>query len=267
MLTEMKIILSVFAFIFGAVFASFGGVIAYRVPKGLSIIKPDSYCPECKRPIKGYDNIPILSWLILGGKCRYCKAKIGVFSLLLEIFGGLGFMCAFLQYGTSFETLPIFVALMLLVFLFIVMAGIDHETHEIYNLTLVLFAVLAIFVALYRVFVFDAQISDSIFGALLGFGFFGAVKLAAKIILKKDALGAGDVYLVGIGGFMIGAMPLLIAILLSTLLGSIIEIIRIRASKAQRDAEIAFGPYLLLGIGAMAIYGEAFMKLYWEVLL
>lgn len=267
MLTEIKIMLSVFSFIFGAVFASFGGVIAYRVPKGLSIVKPDSYCPECKHPIKAYDNIPILSWIILGGKCRYCKASIGVFSFLTEIFGGLGYMCAFLQYGSSFETLPIFVALMLLTFLFIVMAGIDHETHEIYNVTLILFAVLAIFVALYRVFVFDAAISDHIFGALLGFGFFGAVKLVAKIVLKKDALGSGDVYLVGIGGFMIGAMPLLIAILIATILGSVIEVIKIRASRSGRDAEIAFGPYLLLGIGAMAIYGEAFMKFYWEVLL
>lgn len=262
-----KFLFAIFAFVFGAVFASFAGVVAFRAPKGLSIVKPDSYCPSCKRPIKKYDNIPILSWLMLGGKCRFCKSKIGVFSLLMEIFGGLGFMCAYLQYGQSFEKLPIFIALLLLVFLFLVMAGIDHETHDIYDVTLVIFAVLAVFIAAYRVLVFDSNIWDHIGGAALGFGFFGAIKLIARIVLKKDALGTGDIYLVGIGGLIIGAFPLLIAIMLSTLLGSIIEIVKIRASRAQREAEIAFGPYLLLGMGFMAIYGEALMKFYWEVML
>ena len=70
---------AIFAFIFGAVFASFAGVVAYRAPKGLSIVKPDSYCPSCKRPIKHVDNIPVLSWLLLGGKCSYFKSKIFVF--------------------------------------------------------------------------------------------------------------------------------------------------------------------------------------------
>lgn len=264
---ELRILFAVFAFIFGAVFASFGGVVAFRAPKGLSIVKPDSYCPSCKKPIKPYDNIPVLSWVFLGGKCRYCKSKIGVFSLLMEIFGGLGFMCAYLQYGNSFENLPIFVALMALVFLFIVIAGIDQETHDIYDITLVIFAVIALFIGLYRVFAFGSDIWEHIGGAALGFAFFGAIKLIAKIVLRKDALGSGDIYLVGIGGFIVGAFPLIVAIMIGALLGSIIEIIKIRMSKTQREAEIAFGPYLLLGIGIMAIYGEAFMKLYWEVLL
>lgn len=262
-----KILFAAFAFIFGAVFASFAGVVAYRCPKGLSIVKPDSYCPNCKKPIKSYDNIPILSWIILGGKCRYCKSQIGVFSLLIEIFGGLGFMLAYLEYGDSFETLPLFIALMLLVFLFIIIAAIDQETHDIYNVTLWIFAVIALFISIYRILAFDSDIMNHVAGAALGFGFFGAVKLIAKLVLKKDALGSGDIYLVGIGGLMIGAFPLLMAIIIGTLLGSIIEIIKIKASKTEREAEIAFGPYLLLGIGFMAIYGESFMNFYWGVIL
>lgn len=262
-----NILFSIFAFIFGAVFASFAGVVAYRMPKGISIVKPDSYCPSCKKPIKHVDNIPVLSWLALGGKCRYCKSKIGVFSLLMEICGGLGFMGAFQQYGSSWDTFPIFVAILMLIFLFLVMAGIDHETHDIYDVTLVIFAVLALFIAIYRIVVFDSNMWDHIGGAALGFGFFGAIKLIARLVLKKDALGTGDIFLVGIGGLIIGAFPLLLAIMFSTLLGSIIEIIKIRISKTQRDAEIAFGPYLLLGIGFMAIYGEAIMNFYWKVVL
>ena len=264
---KLRILCAIFSFIFGAVFASFAGVVAYRAPKGLSIVKPDSYCPSCEKSIKGFDNIPILSWLILGGKCRHCKAKIGVFSLLCEVFGGLGFMFAYLQYGDKTQTLPIFIALMLLVFLFIIIAGIDHETHDIYNITLILYGALAMFITFYRCAVLNGDIWKYIFGALFGFGFFGAIKLVAKLVLKKEALGSGDIYIVGIGGFIVGVLPLLISIIIATLLGSIVEIIKIKTAKAEREAEIAFGPYLLLGLGLMSIFGEIFMKIYWEVLL
>ena len=264
---ELRILYAIFSFIFGAVFASFAGVVAYRMPKGISIVKPDSYCPSCEKSIKGIDNIPILSWILLGGKCRSCKEKIGVFSLLCEIFGGLGFMFAYLQYGDKTKTLPIFIALMLLVFLFIIIAGIDHETHDIYNITLILYAAIAVFITFYRCAVLKGDIFEYIFGALFGFGFFGAIKLVAKLILKKEALGLGDIYLVGIGGFIVGVLPLLISIIVATLLGSVIEIIKIKTSKTEREAEIAFGPYLLLGLGLMSIFGDTFMRIYWEVLL
>ena len=264
---KLRILCAIFSFIFGAVFSSFAGVVAYRAPKGLSIVNPDSYCPSCEKSIKGFDNIPILSWLILGGKCRHCKAKIGVFSLLCEVFGGLGFMFAYLQYGDKTQTLPIFIALMLLVFLFIIIAGIDHETHDVYNITLILYGALAMFITFYRCAVLNGDIWEYIFGALFGFGFFGAIKLVAKLVLKKEALGSGDIYLVGIGGFIVGVLPLLISIIIATLLGSIVEIIKIKTAKAEREAEIAFGPYLLLGLGLMSIFGEMFMKIYWEVLL
>jgi leader peptidase (prepilin peptidase)/N-methyltransferase len=148
-MTDLKPLIAVFAFIFGAVFASFGGVVAYRVPKRQSIVKPDSYCPSCGKSIKPYDNIPIISWLILGGKCRSCKAKIGVFSLICEFFGGIGFCGAYLMYGGSLKTLPIFIALLFLVFLFLIVAAIDYETHDIYNVSLIIFGVIALFISLF----------------------------------------------------------------------------------------------------------------------
>lgn len=262
-----KYLLSLLAFIFGAIFASFSGVVAYRFPKDISITKSSSFCPHCKKPIKLYDNIPILSWILLRGKCRYCKAKIGIFSFLMEIFGGLGFMLIYLQYGESIKMLPLFISLMVLLLLFIVIATIDHETHDIYNITLIVFAIIAIFIVSYRVIIFNDKWWIYIAGAVFGFLFFGTIKLISKIILKKDALGSGDIYLVGIGGFLMGVFPLLIAIFIATFTGSIVEIIKIKASKAEREAEIAFAPYLLLGIAVMAIYGDVFMNFYWEVMI
>lgn len=266
-MTELKPLMAVFAFIFGAVFASFGGVVAYRVPKGQSIVKPDSYCPSCRKNIKPYDNIPIISWLILGGKCRSCKTKIGVFSLLCEIFGGIGFCGAYLMYGDTLSTLPIFITLLLTVFLFLVMAAIDYETHDIYNVTLIIFGAVAIFISLYRTIALNESVWSFLGGAALGFGSFGLIALTSKLILKRNALGSGDVWLVGIGGLMLGAFSLLIAILIATLLGSVIELAKIKLGKQDRESEIAFGPYLLLGIGFMAIFGNALLDFYWKVVL
>ncbi len=266
-MTDLKPLIAIFTFVFGAVFASFGGVVAYRVPKGQSIIKPDSYCPSCGKDIKPYDNIPIISWLILGGKCRSCKSKIGVFSLLCEIFGGIGFCGAYLMYGDSLTTLPILIALLFTVFLFIIMAAIDHETHDIYNVTLILYGVIALFISLYRIFALNESVWSFLGGAALGFGSFGLIALISKLILKRNALGSGDIWLVGIGGLMLGALPLLFAILIATLTGSVIELAKIKLGKQERESEIAFGPYLLLGIGFMAIFGDALLDFYWKVVL
>lgn len=266
-MTELKPLIAVFAFIFGAVFASFAGVVAYRVPKGQSILKPDSYCPSCRKNIQPYDNIPILSWLILGGKCRNCKAKIGVFSLLCEIFGGIGFCSAYLMYGNTLTELPLLIALLCTVFLFLVMAAIDYETHYIYNVALILFGVIALFVSLYRILVLNESVWSFLGGSALGFGFFGLIALIFRLILKRNALGSGDIWLVGIGGLMLGAFSLLIAILIATLTGSVIELAKIKWGKQDKESEIAFGPYLLLGIGFMAIFGNVLLDFYWKVVL
>ena len=264
---ELKPLLSVFAFLLGAVFASFAGVVAYRAPKGQSISKPNSFCPSCRKSIRPYDNIPILSWLILGGKCRNCKARIGVFSLLCELFGGVGFWAAYWMYGNTLLELPLLIALFCMVFLFLVMAAIDYETHDIYNVTLILFGVIALFISLYRIFVLKESAWSFLGGAALGFGFFGLIALVSRLLLKREALGSGDVWLVGIGGLMLGAFPLLIAILVATLLGSVIELAKIKWGKQDKESEIAFGPYLLLGMGLMAIFGNALLDFYWKVVL
>ena len=262
-----KMIFAILSFMLGASFASFAGVIAYRLPKGISLIKPDSFCPYCKKSIKFYDNIPVLSWVLLGGKCRYCNSKIGVFSFVFEIIGGLGFVLTYLKYGDTVKTLPIVIALMLLIFLFVVISAIDYETHEIYDITLVLFAILSIFIVIYRVIVFNFDIWSHMFGMIFGFVFFFLIKIISKIVLKKDALGTGDVYLVGIAGFLLGVLPLLLSIITATSLGAVIELIKIKKDKSNRENEIAFAPYLLLGIGLMAIYGYSILKFYWEVII
>lgn len=259
----IKMICTVFSFLLGAMLSSFAGVVAFRVPKKISIIKPDSYCPSCNTPIRWYDNIPILSYIILGGKCRNCNNKIGISSFLCELFGGLFFMFAFLQYEISIYTLLLFV----LIILFVIIASIDFETHVIYNNTLVLFFILAVLIFLYNVIYLKNGYWNYLIGGLVGGLFFLIIRIVAKVILKKEALGSGDIYLTGIAGLMLGVVPLLLAIMVGTLLGSIIELIRLKISKIDRETEIAFAPYLLFGFMIMAIFGQAILDFYFKVVM
>jgi prepilin signal peptidase PulO-like enzyme (type II secretory pathway) len=171
------------------------------------------------------------------------------------------------MYGDALTTLPLFIALLFTVFLFLIMAAIDYETHDIYNVTLIIFGVIALFISLYRILALNESVWSFLGGAALGFGSFGLIALISKLILKRNALGSGDVWLVGIGGLMLGALPLLFAILIATLTGSVIELAKIKCGKQERESEIAFGPYLLLGIGFMAIFGDALLDFYWKVVL
>lgn len=263
----MSIFYALLSFLLGTVFASFAGVIAYRCPKGISIIKPNSYCPTCNKPIAYQDNIPILSYLLLRGRCRHCNSKIGFFGFLMELFGGVGFLSVYFMYGSRLEQLFELILLWCLLFLFLIMAAIDYETHNIYNNTLVLFAVLALLLTGYRVAFLHFNVWDHLSGMILGFAFFGAVALIGKLLLKRDALGSGDIYIAGIGGLLLGILPFLLSIFLSTFLGSVIELCKIRYCKVQQEQEIAFAPYLLFGIGVFAIFGKSIVDIFWRVVL
>lgn len=253
----IKIILSVFSFVFGSVLASFAGVVAFRTPKKQSIIKPDSYCPNCGRTLKWYDNIPIVSYLVLGGKCRFCNNRIGFFGFLCELFCGVLFLLAFLRYELSLHTAFLFV----LFTLFVVIAQIDFDENEIYDVSLIIFAVLAIGMSLWQIFYEKSEPWwNYCVACAIGFAFFGLIKLIAWLIMKQDALGSGDVFLCGIAGAMLGIFPLFLGIMIATLVGSVVELIRIKIGSTDREAHIAFAPYLLLGFSFAAIYGNTILK-------
>ncbi len=263
----VDIINAVVAFCFGSAFASFAGVVAYRCPRKLSLRRPRSYCPACKSPIAPLDNIPILSYLLLKGRCRHCKAKIGFFGFCCEVLGGVGFS-AVVRMCERRGARPIEMLLLFgLVFLFLVMAAVDRETHDVYNITLVLFALLTVLLMLEQHAFCPPELWDRLGGTVFGFAFFLSVALIGKSVLKRDALGMGDVWIAGIGGLLLGTFRLLLAILLASFLGSVIELWKIRSGRAERTAELAFAPYLLFGIGLLAVYGQAISDFFWRVVL
>lgn len=259
----MNIILAIFSFILGAILASFGGVIIARVPNGESIVKPQSHCSNCNNNLKWYDNIPILSFIILRGKCRYCKSKIGYFYFIIEILGGLSFLLVFLQFKISYNTIIGF----FISFILLIMAGLDYKTHYVYDLSLIsLFLVSAASYIIPQIINLEFN-PDGLIGLAVGFLGFLLIRIIAKLITKEEALGLGDVYLMGTAGLLLGWQNLLLSVLFGSVIGAIIEVTLIIIKKKNRESEIAFVPYLALGIFLAYLYGNTIIDWYLRMVL
>lgn len=259
----MNYIIGTFIFILGTIIASFLGVIISRVPNNMSIIKPNSFCPNCKHEIKWYDNIPIISYIVLKGKCRYCKNKIGISSFLLELVGGILFLLAFLSYKSSFDLLFILPIISLL----IVIAMIDLNHQIIYDWSWILLLVFTIAYILYKNLISKTIPWDNLIGALIGFVSFLLIKIIAKLIAKKEALGMGDVILMGVAGLLLNYKVWLFALMVGTLLGTIVEVLFIIFKKRKRSEPVAFGPYLVVGILTGLLFGEQIINWYLSMVI
>lgn len=253
----MNVIVGVYIFVVGTIFASFFGVIVDRVPQNKSIVTPSSSCDNCGHVLRWYENIPVLSYLFLGGKCSNCKTKIDSFLFIYELIGGLSLLLVYLKYGLTIEC--ILIELITLIMLLI--AGYDYKTNTILNIFLYILFALCLTLCLYRIFVLNYDYRPYIFSCILGLVFFLLVKIVMSKILKKEAMGLGDVLFAFIIGLVFQPFEQLLGILVSSTVGSIISIIMIQISKNNRDTQIPFCPYLCLGYYSMFILGDILTKL------
>jgi len=251
----------VFLILFGLIIGSFLNVLIYRMPIGKSIVKPRSYCPQCKKPIKFYDNIPVISFIVLCGKCRGCKAKISLQYPLVEIFTAFTF---WISYSFYFSISPIY-TLFTIIFLciMVVLAIIDFK-HMILpdELTIgggVLFLIYSFFNPLitYK----DAFISA--FGSALVFTLLYFFYLKVR---KIEGLGFGDVKMMILLGAFLGVNRLLIALLLASLSGVIIGFIFIIFKGKDLKTKLPFGPFLALGAYVSVFWGVCVLRFIQSVL-
>lgn len=253
----LDIIICVFLFILGSAFASFFGVVCYRIPNDLSISNPPSRCDNCNHKLSWYENIPILSYIFLGGKCKNCKSKIPVKGFIFEIIGGILLVLGYFKYKLDIQT--ILVELILLVLL--LMAMYDIETNTVLDIVWIIYLVLVISLKAYQIFVLKADYLDTLLGGLICGGFFVLVKLIFYLIKKVDALGNGDIIVMAISGLLFGVKPILISILVASVIGSIIELTLIGLKKTSPDRLIPFLPYLVLGIVVAFLYGNEIVNI------
>lgn len=229
-LAASRWIWELFAFFFGICVGSFLNVVIVRVPEGLSVVKPRSRCPSCGHEIAWYDNIPLLSWLLLRGRCRGCRTPISIRYPVVELLVGLLALALARRYGLDWPTLTFFIFSALLV----AIAYIDLD-HWIIPHVLTWPGIL---IGLAASFGNPALgLRDASIGAFVGFFGFAAFAFFAGKIFNKDALGAGDWWLLGMIGAFLGWQSLLPVVLLASVQGSIIGILLIVFGRSEPGDE------------------------------
>ena len=231
----------IYSFILGLVIGSFLNVVIYRLPREQSLSHPGSACPICKEKIKWYDNIPVLSYIALGGKCRICKTKISIQYPLIELLTGFLFLLVYLKFGYSLLSLKYF----LFVSILIAVSIIDIKNYFVpdsLTFTLILFGIITSTVSSYGYEISFLGASGYAFPFILMYGY-------GEYIFKKEAMGFGDIkFAAGIGSFLgyAGFFKLYLFITITFVLGAVISLSLIRLKIKERTGQIAFAPYLAI---------------------
>ena len=255
MVPHMECLAQIFSTILGAIVGSFLNVCIYRIPSGKSIVFPASYCPTCGHPVKVYDNIPIISYILLRGKCRNCHKRISPIYPAIELLTAVMSLILFRKYGLSFEYLFSFVFTCAL----IVITFIDLK-HQIIP-DIITLPGIPLF-ALAAIFFMDVTIKDSLIGILAGGGCLYLVALMYQLLTKRDGMGGGDIKLLAMLGGFLGWQSLWFVIMASSLIGAAAGIsVMISKGKDSKYA-IPFGPFLSIGAIAYIFWGNMVMKLF-----
>lgn len=241
--------------ILGLVFGSFVNVVIYRLPKGKSIVSPGSRCPRCDKDISWYDNIPLVSFLLLKGRCRYCKVKISSRYFVVELITGLIFLALYMKFGLTANLL-----IYILFFLsLLIMSFIDIDTYLISDVIVLPCIVLGVILSSvfpgmhYNLTKMDSFIY-SIVGMLVGGGILVFLAIIGKLLFKKEAMGGGDIKLLAMIGAFLGWKCVFISIFFASLLGTVFSFILIGLKKKKIDDYVPFGPYLGLGAVVSLFY-------------
>ena len=230
----------IISIVFGAMIGSFLNVCIFRLPKEESIVWPGSYCPHCKNPIKPYDNIPLVSYILLKGRCRHCHTAISFQYPLVEGITALASLILFIKFGLSLSYLFYF----LFVAALIVITVIDLY-HQIIPDVISLPGIGVGLIA--SLLIPEITLFNSLFGILLGGGSLFLVATLYHWLFKREGMGGGDVKLLAMIGAFLGWKAVLLTILLSSLVGSITGIIVMLSKGKDFKYAIPFGPFLSFG--------------------
>jgi leader peptidase (prepilin peptidase)/N-methyltransferase len=267
-----------FSTFFGACVGSFLNVCIYRIPRDESVVKPRSHCPHCGSLIPWYLNIPVLSWLCLRGKCASCKGPISFRYTLVELLTAFLFLSVFIQWVSphALHMAPIihpFVVPIYWLFLGGLVLGtfVDFEHFIIPDSVtiggMVAGPILSALVpALHNETVWWRGLMDSGIGLATGFGVLLAIAWIGEKVFKKEAMGFGDVKLMGAIGAFLGWEATLFTVFLSSLLGSVSGVILIAVGNAKLQSRIPFGPYLSAAAAIWVFWGPLLFNAYAKLL-
>ncbi len=250
----------IFSFLLGAVVGSFLNVVILRLPDdSQSIVFPGSHCPKCGTDLHWYENIPMLSYLVLGGKCRSCKTRISVQYPLVELCMAILTLALYNRFGLSFELF--FYFLFLAALLVIIFIDLHHQIiPDVISLPGIVIGFAGSFI--------NAQVSwqQSGLGILTGGGILYAIAFGYYLLTRRDGMGGGDIKLLAMIGAFLGWQSLLYVVFASSLTGSIIGIGAMIKQGQGGRTRIPFGPFLALSAISYLFFQEQILSL-WELYL
>jgi leader peptidase (prepilin peptidase)/N-methyltransferase len=241
----------VWAFLFGALFGSFANVVILRVPQKQSIVRPGSHCFACGAPVRWFDNLPIVSYLILRGRCRACKAAFSPRYLLVEAATGMLFAAAWWLAVVKPDDAPPHALARFAIYGFflvvlVILAMIDLDTKLIPDV--ITYPGIPIFLGL-GLALRDVGWKELVIGVVVGYGVVRAISDGYYYLTKREGLGYGDGKLLALVGGLLGWRAVVCSLFLGSMIGSVISIsiLVVRREKDIRHVQVPFGPFLVAG--------------------
>jgi len=252
-------LIEVFVFVFGLCIGSFLNVCIYRLPVSKSIVHPRSMCPSCGSPIRFFDNMPIISYVFLQGKCRQCKTKIPLRYPIIELLGGLFALGSYLKFGLTLDAVIYFAFIASL--LIVTFIDLDHriipDSITLPGIPICLAASLVLS---------DTTFVDSILGIIAGGGSLFLVAWTYNLITKKEGMGGGDIKLLAMIGAIIGWKGVLFTIFVSSLVGTLTGLAVMAQTRKGMKLAVPFGPFLSIGSIAYIFFGPQLVMWYVNLL-
>lgn len=248
------------ACLFGAVVGSFLNVCIHRLPRRKSVVWPASHCPSCASPIAAYDNIPILSYLLLRGRCRTCRALISPQYPIVELANGVGYGLILWQFGTGWPA----AVYALLFSSLLVIAFIDFFHQIIPNVITLPGIALGLLGA---ITILPVGLLDSVLGILLGYGIPWGIANAYLYFRGKEGMGLGDAKLLAMIGAFLGWKPMLLTIMVGAMVGSIVGLTLFAMKITRWDQHLPFGVFLALGAVVSIFFHREVLTWYFGLLV
>lgn len=264
--TLVNVIASILVFIFGAAIGSFLNVVVYRLPAGISLLYPPSRCPHCFHKLGMTENVPVLGWLWLRGRCRWCKTSISIRYPLVEAVTGIIFLLVFWQFAYSFNTLGYWTFLSWLLALSLIDLDTMTLPSSLTKSGLVLGLLFQIIIGgqVFETTVTINQLMFGISGAVLGIWLLEIIRLIGSIIFQQEAMGDADGKLMATIGAWLGWKCVFLATFLACGIGAIVGVGAIGLGWLDRKQPMPFGPFLALGGALTLFWGQQFLSFYFN---
>ena len=251
MTTALVILLGVFGLMVG----SFLNVCISRIPAGESVVSPRSRCPRCRTPIAGYDNIPVISYVILRGRCRTCGLAISPLYPAVELVTAAAFIGQGLAVG---ENLPLLVVRLVLTAMLIVLFGTDLQTMRLPNVI----TYSGIVVGVASSLALPPGLASSLVGTALGAALPWTIRWAWRRATGVDAMGLGDVKMLAMIGAFLGWQQVWVVLFLATFCGALVGVTLLAVRKRSLASRLPFGTFLALAAYAASLVGEPLLRWY-----